>query len=61
MSRPSGLVFFSIGAAVDFVFGLLKWRSIVARIVGIICGLPLTGLLYLSFKAQWEGDDGSAS
>jgi membrane associated rhomboid family serine protease len=59
MSRPSAAVFFSIGAAVDFVFGLVKWHSIVAGIVGIICGLPLTGLLYLSFKTRWKGDDDS--
>jgi hypothetical protein len=58
MSRPSAPVFFSIGAAVDFVFGLVKWHSIVAGIVGIVCGLPLTGLLYLSFRAR-KGDDNS--
>ena len=59
MSRPSVLVFFSIGAVVDFVFGLVRWHSIVAGIVGIVCGLPLTALLYLGFSASWKGDDDS--
>lgn len=59
MSRPSALTFFSIGAAVDFVFGLVKWHSIVAGIVGIVCGLPLTGLLYLSFKARRDDESGT--
>ncbi len=57
MNRPSGLVFFSICAAVDFVFGLVKWHLIVAGILGIVCGLPLTGLLYLSFRARSKSDD----
>lgn len=61
MSRPSGVVFFSFGAAVDFVFGLVKWHSIVTGIVAIICGLPLTGLLYLSFRTRWKADDHSGS
>jgi hypothetical protein len=59
MNRLSAPVFFSIGAVVDFVFGLVKWHSIVAGIVGIVCGLPLTGLLYLSFKARKGNDDPS--
>jgi len=61
MSRPSALVFFSIGAVVDFVFGLVRWHSILAGIVGIVCGLPLTGLLYLGFRASWNGDDDSGA
>lgn len=56
MNRPSSLAFFSIGAVVDFVFGCIKWHSILAGIFGIVCGLPLTGLLYLSFRARWNGD-----
>jgi hypothetical protein len=39
MNRPTTLVFFSIGAVVDFVFGLVKWHSVVAGIVAIFCGL----------------------
>jgi hypothetical protein len=52
MSRPTPLVFFSIGAVVDFVFGLVKWHSVVAGIVAIVCGLPLTGLLFLGFRSR---------
>jgi len=40
MNRPSPLVFFSICAMVDFVFGLMKWHSILAGTVAIVCGLP---------------------
>jgi hypothetical protein len=35
MNRPIPFVFFSICAVVDFVFGLLKWHSVVAGIVAI--------------------------
>jgi hypothetical protein len=35
MNRPTPLAFFSICAVVDFVFGLLKWHSVVAGIVAI--------------------------
>jgi hypothetical protein len=52
MNRPTPLTFFSIGAVVDFVFGLLKWHSVVAGIVAVFCGLPLTGLLFLGFRAS---------
>src|SRR5690349_4627749 len=45
--RPTSLAFFSICAVVDFVFGFVKWQSAVAGIVAIVCGLPLTGLLFL--------------
>ncbi len=44
MNRPTPLAFFSICAVTDFVFGLVKWHSVVAGIVAIVCGLPLTGL-----------------
>lgn len=59
MKRPSPLVFFSICAVVDFVFGLVKWHFLLAGIVAIVCGLPLTGLLYLGFRARSTGNDGS--
>jgi hypothetical protein len=61
MNRPTPLAFFSIGAAVDFVFGLLKWHSVVAGIVAIVCGLPLTALLFLGFRASWRGNDDSGA
>jgi hypothetical protein len=44
--RLNAPLFFSICAAVDFVFGCVKWHSVVASFVGVICGLPLTALLY---------------
>jgi len=58
MNRPTPLVFFSLGAVVDFVIGLVKWHSLLAGIVAIVCGLPLTGLLFLIFKM---GNDDSGS
>jgi hypothetical protein len=57
MNRPTPLAFFSICAVVDFVFGLVKWHSVIAGIVAIICGLPLTGLLFLGFWARSKGND----
>ena len=36
MNRPTPLAFFSIGAVVDFVFGLVKWHSVVAGIVALV-------------------------
>jgi hypothetical protein len=30
MNRPTPLVFFSICAVVDFVFGYMKWHSVIA-------------------------------
>ena len=61
MNRPTPLAFFSICAVVDFVFGLVKWHSVVAGIVAIVCGLPLTGLLFLGFRASWRGNDDSGA
>jgi len=61
MNRPAPLVFFSICAVVDFVFGIVKWRSIVAGIVAVVCGLPLTVLLFLVFRASAGNDDDSAA
>ena len=57
MNCSTPLVFISICAAIDFVFGLVKWHSPLAGIVAIVCGLPLTGLLYLGFRARSNGDD----
>ncbi len=61
MNRPTLLAFFSICAVVDFVFGLVKWHSVVAGIVAIVCGLPLTGLLFLGFRASRKGNDDSGA
>jgi hypothetical protein len=59
MNRPTPVVFFSICALVDFLFGLVKWHSVLAGIVAIVCGLPLTGLLFLGFRPSWKGKDDS--
>jgi hypothetical protein len=61
MNRPTPIAFFSICAVVDFVFGLVKWHSVVAGIVAIVCGLPLTGLLFLGFRASGKGSDDSGA
>jgi hypothetical protein len=50
-------LFFAICAVVDFVLGCVKWHSVAAGLVGIICGLPLTVLLYFLFKASGSGSD----
>ena len=39
MNRLSPIAFFSICAVVDFLFGLVKWHSVLAGIVAIPCGL----------------------
>jgi hypothetical protein len=39
----------------------VKWHSVVAGIVAIVCGLPLTGLLFLGFRASWKGNDDSGA
>jgi hypothetical protein len=59
MNRPTPLIFFSICAGVDFVFGCVKWHSVIAGFVAIICGLPLTGLLFLGFRTSRKGNDDS--
>jgi hypothetical protein len=61
MDRPTPLAFFSICAAVDFAFGYLKWHSVIAGIVAIVCGLPLTGLLFLGFRVSSKGKDESGT
>jgi len=61
MNRPSAFIFFSICAVVDFVIGVMKWHSVVAGIVAIVCGLPLTGLLFLGLMASWNSNDDSGS
>jgi len=61
MNRLSPLGFFSICAVVDFVFGYMKWHSVIAGIVAIPCGLPLTALLFLVFRASWTGNDDSGT
>jgi hypothetical protein len=55
MRRPTVLVFFSICAVVDFVFGCIKWHSVLSGVAAIVGGLPLTALLFLLFRASWKG------
>lgn len=47
--RPNGLVFFAICGMVDFIFGLVREHSVLAGVVFIICGLPLTAF-FISFS-----------
>jgi hypothetical protein len=60
MKHSNAPIFFLICAMVDFVFGWIKWHSVVAGVVAIVCGLPLTALLFLIFRARWNGSDRSA-
>jgi hypothetical protein len=60
MNRPSPAVFFSICALVDFVFGYLKWHTVGSGVIAVICGLPLTALLFLVFGAFRAGNDDRA-
>lgn len=57
MKRLSPLLFFSICATVDFVWGRIKWHSVAAGLVAIVCGLPLTVVLYYLFRARMADDD----
>jgi hypothetical protein len=50
MNRLSPLVFFSICAVIDFVWGYIKWHSVAAGLVAIVGGLPLTAFLYFVFQ-----------
>jgi hypothetical protein len=59
MKHPTALAFFSICAVIDFVFGWIKWNLVVAGVVAIVCGLPLTALLFLIFRARRNGTDQS--
>jgi hypothetical protein len=61
MNRPSPLLFFSICAVIDFVWGCIKWHSVVAGFVSIVGGLPLTVLLFFVFRAFSKGNDDSAA
>ena len=61
MNRPNPLIFFAICAVVDFVFGYIKWHTLGSGIVAIICGLPLTGFLFLCFRTSEKGNHGSGA
>jgi hypothetical protein len=61
MNRPPPLLFFSICAVIDFVWGCIKWHSVVAGLVAIICGLPLTALLFLGFRAFGKDNDAAGA
>lgn len=61
MNRPSPLIFFSICAAVDFAFGYVKWHTVGSGFVAVVCGLPLSALLFLGFKAFGRGNDESGT
>jgi hypothetical protein len=48
MRRPTPLAFFSICAVVDFVFGCIKWHSVLSGVGAIVGGLPLMAVLFFS-------------
>jgi hypothetical protein len=55
MNRRTPLAFVSIGAVADFAVGLVRWHSVLAGVVAVVCGLPLTVLLFLVFGESWKG------
>jgi hypothetical protein len=57
MNRPTPIVFFSLCAVVDFFFGLIKWHSVFSGVIAIVCGLPLSALLYFLLRAFEKGND----
>ena len=59
MRRPTPLAFFLICGVVDFVFGCIKWHSVLSGVGAVVGGLPLTALLFLLFRASWKGNHGS--
>jgi len=59
MNRLSPLLFFSICAVIDFVWGSIKCHSVTAGIVAIVCGLPLTAVLYFITHVSGKSDDDS--
>jgi hypothetical protein len=61
MKHPSVLNFFLICAVVDFVFGRIKWHSVAAGLVAIVCGLPLTALFFLFFRERGSSTDDSGA
>jgi hypothetical protein len=61
MNRLSPLLFFSICAVIDFVWGCIKWHSVAAGLVAIVGGLPLTVVLYFLFSVFRKGKEDSNS
>jgi hypothetical protein len=57
MNRMSPIVFFLVCGIVYFAFGWIKWHSVGAGVIAIICGLPLNALLFLAFRASVNGND----
>jgi hypothetical protein len=55
MNRPTPLFFFSICAVVDFAFGYIKWHTVGAGVVAVVCGLPSTALLFWGFRTSGKG------
>jgi hypothetical protein len=48
-----------ICGVIDFVWGCIKWHSVVAGLVVIVGGSPLTAVLYFLFSAFGKGNDDS--
>jgi len=61
MNPRSALVFFSICALVDFVFGYVKWHTVLSGVGAIIGGLPLSVLLFFFLRAFSKVGDESGT
>jgi hypothetical protein len=61
MNPRSPLIFFSICAVVDFVFGYAKWHTVLSGVGAIIGGLPLSVLLFFVLRALWNVGDESGT
>jgi hypothetical protein len=61
MNPRSPLVFFSICALIDFVFGYVKWHSVLSGVGAIIGGLPLSALLFFVLRPSWNASDKSGT
>lgn len=59
-NRLTPLLFFSIGAVFDFVWGCIKWHLVAVGLVAIVGGLPLTAVLYFLFSFGKGNDDSDA-
>jgi len=57
MNRLSPLLFFSVCAFIDFVWGCVKWHSVAAGLAAIVGGFPSTTLLDFVFRAFGKDND----
>jgi len=48
------LVVFALGAVVDFAWGYMKWHAILAGVVSIVLGVPVTALVWFPLKGAFS-------